>query len=82
MSTKPVVFGWILEPIKSIRHKGTQFKEIPQKEVSQREPGKKEEPKHWVNSNKMLLLGKPEPQLQPEPTAFSQIPDGISDEEF
>ena len=63
---------------KKYKAQGTQFKEIPQKEVSQREPGKKEDPK---------TLGKfkqdaASPQAQPEPTALPQTPDGLSDEEF
>ena len=63
---------------KKYKAQGTQFKEIPQKEVSQREPGQKEDPK---------TLGKfkqdaASPQAQPEPTALPQVPDGLSDEEF
>ena len=67
---------------KKYKAQGTQFKEIPQKEVSQREPGKKEEPKTLGKFKQDATSGKPEPQSQPEPTALPQIPDGVSDKEF
>ena len=67
---------------KKYKAQGTQFKEIPQKEVSQREPGKKEEPKTLGKFKQDATSGKPEPQAQPEPTALPQVPDGMSDEEY
>lgn len=65
---------------KKYKAQGTQFKEIPQKEVSQREPGQKEDPKS-LDQFRQDAAGAGQ-QAQPEPTALPQIPDGLSDEEF
>ena len=66
---------------KRYKAKGTQFKEIPEKQVSARKPAAKEEPAQ----KKDLSQFKKDAgvlQQEPEPTALPQVPDGVSDAEY
>ena len=62
---------------KKYKAQGTQFKEIPQKEVAATEPAAQDEPGQKKDLSKFK-----QDASQTQPTALPQIPDGISDAEY
>jgi vacuolar-type H+-ATPase subunit E/Vma4 len=65
---------------KRYRAQGSQFKEIPPKEVAEKDPKSLDKFQQDAQAKKEPEKEKQEPQ-QPE-TALPQIPDGVSDDEF